>query len=356
MTLTLGVAGFVAFLFVALLTPMAGVLARRLGLIDVPKESRAHNTPTPYLGGVSILVGIFGAVAIVRAAVPQALERQLIVILVSAAAIGAVGLLDDWRPHPPRWRLLVEVAAAVAVILVDVRLSVTPWEWLNMAITVIWIVGIVNATNLLDNMDGLASGAVAIAALGATVLGLESGQRLLPIMGISIAGASLGFLVHNRPPARIFMGDTGALSLGFLLAVTVAKLDLLSAPGPLRLAVVMLLCGVGILDTALVVVSRLSRHRSPFQGGTDHSSHRLVRAGMSPVRAVLVLHAMSGWFVASAILLRHSGTNVAVVGGLVLGAIVLAALWAFFRMPAEEVSGPPGRALAGRERGPGRQA
>jgi UDP-GlcNAc:undecaprenyl-phosphate GlcNAc-1-phosphate transferase len=329
------VTGILTFAAAAGLTPVAAALARRLGLLDHPNASRAHVEPTPFLGGAAILAAIFGGMLIARTAVEPEFGRQLLVILLGAAVMGIVGLVDDWRPRAPRWRILLEFAAAAAVTASGVQLRVTPWAWTNVAITVVWIVGITNAVNLLDNMDGLASGAVAIASAGTAYLAVESGQKLVSVMAVAVGAAALGFLVHNRPPARIFMGDAGALSLGFLLAVTVAKLDLVTSPGPVRLTVVLMLCGVGVLDTALVVASRLSRKLSPFVGGTDHSSHRLVRSGLTPGRAVLALHLMSGWFVATAILIHGSRASFAVTAAVVSGIVVVASLWSLFRLPAD---------------------
>lgn len=352
MTLPLTLSALTAFVAVAFLTPIAGLVAHRLGMISHPSANRAHRTPTPHLGGAAILLGLVVAILLAKAMVPPHRQAQLEIILVGAVVLGLVGLVDDRWPKLPRYRLVVEVLVAGGAILSGIQMGVSDWAWLNVVLTLLWIVGITNAVNLLDNMDGLASGAVAIAAGGAAVLGVENGQTLQPLMAVALAAAMLGFLVHNRPPARIFMGDAGSLPIGFLLAITVAKLNLVSSPGPLRLAIVAQLCGVGILDTALVVISRLRRHLSPFEGGTDHSSHRLVRSGLSPAGAVLVLHMMSAWFVASAILLRHWGPEQIPVAIAIPGVVSAAALWALLRLPAEGPLSTAGRPERRWTRGP----
>lgn len=341
---TLITTGAIAFLAVVAMTPVAASVARRVGLIDHPKADRAHSRATPYLGGVAILLGILVALAFVPRAIAQVaprtnlaadfVGRQLAVLLAGTLAMGLIGLLDDWRPALPRWRILAEVLAAGAVAAAGIEVRISQWRPLNIAITIVWIVGITNATNLLDHMDGLASGAVAIAAAGTAFLAVDLGQDLVALVAIALCAASLGFLVHNRPPARIFMGDAGALSLGFLLATTVAKLEL-GEPGPVRVSVILLLCGLGVLDTVLVVVSRVSRRISPFTGGTDHSSHRLVRRGLRRSRAVLVMHGLGAVLVVAAILIHRVPGLAAVLVGLVTLVMVAAALAALLSLPSE---------------------
>ena len=264
----------------AVLTPWAMRIAIRGNLLDHPGGHKSHRAAVPYLGGVAIVATFASAVVIVSQLwPPNSGQNELLVVLGVAVFLALVGLVDDLRHVSPLWRILAEIAAAVTVWEVGTGVVVTTSDTLNLGLTVLWFVGLTNAFNLLDNMDGLTAGIAAITGLTIFAIATNHGQFLVAALAIALAGCAVGFLRHNFHPARIYMGDGGALFLGFLVAYLGIKLRfegdrLVSALVPI------LVCSVPVLDTTIVTVSRLAVGRSPFQGGQDHVSHRLVRLGL----------------------------------------------------------------------------
>jgi UDP-GlcNAc:undecaprenyl-phosphate GlcNAc-1-phosphate transferase len=254
---------------------------------------------------------------------------ELLVVLAMAVFLALVGLVDDVRQVPPLWRIVAEIVAAVVIWSVGTGVIVTTSEPVNMGLTVLWFVGITNAFNLLDNMDGLAAGIAAIASLTIFAIATTNGQFLVAGLAVGLAGCTVGFLRHNFHPARIYMGDGGSLFIGFLVAYLGIKLQfqggrLLSALVPV------LVCSVAIFDTTLVTISRLATGRSPFLGGQDHVSHRLVHLGLPVPIAVgtiyfgatgigILTYVVSGVDPRSAwVLTTMIGVTLAVVGGYLL--------------------------------------
>ncbi len=291
-----------AFLLAALvslvLTPVAIAAAVRLGVLDRPGAHKSHTTPTPYLGGIAIVLAVtlsIGAAAVLR---PDSGSLvRLIGLLGVAVSIAVIGLLDDLRGLPVAVRFGAQLAAGLALWQLGIRAEVTQTVGLDLVITVVWVVGITNAMNLLDNMDGLSASTATLAALWFGVLGLVTGQVLVSALAFAVAGGAAGFLRDNRPPARIYMGDAGSLFLGVMLAALGMLIDLPVHP-LVAAAIPVLVLTVPVLDTALVVVARIRHGISPFQGGKDHTSHRLVRLGMSvPVAVGLIAIASlaHGW-------------------------------------------------------------
>jgi UDP-GlcNAc:undecaprenyl-phosphate GlcNAc-1-phosphate transferase len=264
-------------------TPLLRRLALSVGLVDRPSACKSHNVPVPYLGGLAIALGTLTALALT----PR-LGFQAGVVALGATAVGAVGLLDDDRQIGPRPRLAVEGLAALAAVGAGLRLEATGAGIVDAGLSAVWIVGLTNAANLLDNMDGLGAGVAASIAAATFFLSAAAGQEWVAALAAAVTGACLAFLVFNVRPARIFMGDAGSLFLGYLLAaMTLAATRPLAArPG---VAVPLMLAAIPIADTTTVVVARLRRGRSVAQGGRDHLSHRLVRRGLSPGAAVAVL-------------------------------------------------------------------
>jgi UDP-GlcNAc:undecaprenyl-phosphate GlcNAc-1-phosphate transferase len=311
------------------LTPLAGRLAHRLGILDHPRDHRFHNEVTPYLGGLAVagglvFVGIFAASA----------SKQLLTILLGGFAIMLVGFEDDRREIGPIVKIIVEVGAATALWLAGVRVSLFGIPALDLAITVLWVVAITNSMNLLDNMDGLASGASAIAAIAFFIIAAGRGDYLVGSFALAIAGASLGFLRHNFPPARIFLGDAGSLLLGFLLAALALKLDLFGESGFVRGAVPILILGVPIFDTILVVTARLLERRPVYVGGTDHSSHRLSDIGLSGHGVAFVTYAAQIVCCAIALLLLHTPPAATLAIVVAVGAVALIILLRLLSHPA----------------------
>ncbi len=298
---------FAAALVLALaFTPGCRALARVLGFLDRPNPRKPHQRPTPLLGGIAILAA-FAAVILARGDV----RRDLWGILVGAAIVFALGMVDDRRGMHPLVKLGGQAVAALVVINSGVRVSFLGPGLLGSAFTLLWIVGITNAFNLLDNMDGLSAGVGAISAAGFAVLAsryMFLGWEQLPtaIAGAALAGACVGFLPYNLAGATIFMGDAGSMPLGLILASLAALGSWQSPTLPTSLAIPVLVLGYPIFDTALVTLCRWREGRPISQGGTDHSSHRLVRLGLRRTEAVILIylfaasHALTAFLVSSA--------------------------------------------------------
>jgi len=299
--------GIAAFALTGLLTWPIRALAIRLGAMDAPNLARkTQATPVPYLGGVAIALGItvttFAAVFVggnkSGENVSQLMDLALTVLL-PALILGVMGLVDDLRSLPPWPRLITQsvVGSIVAFIIVQGGTVGTPFgtSTLNTAVTIFWIVGICNSINFFDNLDGAASGAVAIAALGVFFIAFDRGQEVVSALSIVTAGATIGFLMWNKSPAKIYMGDAGALFLGVIIAVATIRVNPGIVPTWKSLMIPIMLLGVPLLDTCVAVFSRLARGMSPLIGGKDHLSHRLVRAGLTRPMAAISLWSASGF-------------------------------------------------------------
>jgi UDP-GlcNAc:undecaprenyl-phosphate GlcNAc-1-phosphate transferase len=284
-----------AFLAAFVATPLIGRVASRTGFIDEPRPHKMHVRPMPLLGGLAIYLALFLVLSIALFRVNFASEWiQVIAIAVGATLLMLVGLWDDRRGIAPRAKLLAEVAAALIVAAAGLQVHLFPWPAVNFAITLLWFVGITNAINLMDNMDGLAAGTSAVSALFFTILAASAGQGLVASLAAAVTGASLGFLYYNIPPAMIFMGDTGSLLLGFLLAIIGIKYSPIALPSGSTWMAPIVILGLPVFDTTLVTFSRLISRRPVFQGGTDHTSHRLARLGLGINRAVLSMYLVAG--------------------------------------------------------------
>lgn len=279
--------GVVAGLGSGLAVPPLKRLALRWGLTDRPGEKKAHARPTPYLGGLAIVAGTTVPVA----ALAGTADRRVLAILLAAAAIALLGLIDDIRPLRPLPRLAAEATAATGVVLSGVHVTVFG-GWPDAALTVVWLVVMTNSFNLLDNMDG-ALGAVATVSAGfLSATAFVSGQAPLGLLLAALACACAGYLPHNWAPAKIFMGDSGSLFIGFVLTCSAAVL--VTGRGPdTALAGLLLPTFVAAVDTGVVIVSRIRAGRSPLMGGTDHVSHRLRRAGLHPRAIAVALAALA---------------------------------------------------------------
>lgn len=290
-------ASFVAtFVVAAAVMPGLRKFALRNEVVDAPDGQRKLQVaPIPYLGGVGIALSVAVVVTVASMATDSAGEDlgPLLGVLGPALLLSVVGLMDDLRGLGTVTRFLAQSAAgALTAFLMassGTRGALSGVFWLDAAITMLWVIGITNALNLLDNMDGLASGTAGVAGLACFAVAAANGQFLVASLALSVAGACGGFLIWNRFPARIYMGDSGSLFLGFMLAAISVRIDLSEAPQLNALVVPVLILAIPILDTSLVVISRLRRGVSPFLGGLDHLSHRLQRTGRTVPSTVAVI-------------------------------------------------------------------
>jgi UDP-GlcNAc:undecaprenyl-phosphate/decaprenyl-phosphate GlcNAc-1-phosphate transferase len=314
---------FATSLIVALSATLACErLAPRLGLVVEPRSDRWHRRPVALLGGVAIMLGVLPALVWAGG-----LRGRLAELTLVALAMGAVGLVDDLRPLRPPVKLVAQIALAGLLVQLGFVLRLTGVPLLDVLLTLIWVVGVTNAFNLLDNMDGLAAGMAVIAGGFRLAFFLLDRNLAAATMTAGFIGAVLGFFVRNAPPARIFMGDAGSLFLGFFLSGLCLVVDAAYYSRGITavLAVPVLLVLIPIFDTTFVTVTRLLRGQPVSQGGRDHTSHRLVALGGSERRALAVLFGLSivGGGVALLTYRADLGTAVILLPLLVVGLTLL---------------------------------
>ena len=331
-----------ALIFVGVLTPLVRKVALKIEILDAPTEAhKTHKEAIPYLGGVAIIFGtcLTTYLAIVVSGQGRALSL-VSAVLIPAVLMGVIGLIDDVKKLSPWPRFIAQnlFGLVIAFILIATSTLGSPTgnTQIDLLITIFWIVGITNSINFFDNVDGGASGTVAISSLCLFFLALQGGQYSIAALSLVLTGATTGFLLWNKPPARIYMGDAGALFLGILIATLTLRFD----PNPINLsasfALPILILAVPILDTSVAVISRLRRRISPFQGGQDHLSHRLMRAGLSKKQAVLSLWILSAFYCFIAIALSNAPYDLEII--IVAVAVVI---WTLsFSLFLKTASGP----------------
>ena len=340
--------GITAFALTGSLTWPVRALAIRLGAMDAPNLARKTQAePVPYLGGVAIALGItITTLAAVYVGGNKSgenagqLKDLALTVLLPALLLGAMGLIDDLRSLSPWPRLIAQsvVGTVVALVIVNAGTTGTPFgtSTLNTAVSIFWIVGICNSINFFDNLDGAAAGAVAIAALGVFFIAFDRGQELVSALSVVTAGATIGFLMWNKSPAKIYMGDAGALFLGIIISVATIRLNPRIEPTWKSLTIPVILLAVPLLDTCVAVFTRLACGISPLTGGKDHLSHRLVRAGLSRRVAAVSLWSASGVcaVVAIAVYLYPDSFGALLIS--IFAAGWLAALTLFLRTPSQD--------------------
>ena len=298
----------VAAALVLVLTPVVARVAPRIGAVDDKSDRpRVHDRPVPRIGGVAIVIAI---------TVPAVLllgdEPRYLGIVGGALAVAALGLVDDIRGIRPSTKMLgVLLVALVPVVGFDIRFEHVTLPlvgdhdlgWLSVPVSLLWIAALANLVNLIDGMDSLAAGIVAIAAGSFALLAASFGRIDSAVLAAILCGATLAFLRHNYHPATIFMGDSGALPLGFLLA-TLAIDGVLKTAATIALVAPLLVIAVPILDTSFVVAKRLKYRRPPWAADHNHFYHRFMRIGYSQRRTAAYLHAWAALLAAYAIVLR----------------------------------------------------
>lgn len=303
----------VSYVIVGVLTPIMRKIAISKEILDRPNSlHKSHLKPTPYLGGVAIILGVVFVTysALIFSKLSASNYWLATSLLAPAIFMGLIGLWDDIKDlHPfPRFVGQTVAGVVVAIILILTSNFGTPTGSIaiDVFVTVIWIVGICNSINFFDNLDGGAAGTTAVSSIALTYLAIINDQNLIGALSLVLAGATLGFLIWNRSPARIYMGDAGALFLGVLIATLTIRLNPDTKSISASFATPILLLAVPILDTSVAVISRLRRKVSPFQGGKDHLSHRLIRTGISRKITAVILWALSAFFALLAIILNQN--------------------------------------------------
>jgi len=335
--------GLLAFVLAGFLTWPVRQIAIGIGAMDAPNlDRKTQKEPIPYLGGVAIAssISILTFAAVIKSNNTQATFPLAAMLLFPAIFLGAVGLVDDLRTLQPLPRLIIQTITAIVVSLFLINTDTVAIHFdstiVDEVIMVFWIIGICNSINFFDNLDGGAAGTVAVSSLGIAAIALGEGQELIAALSIVTAGSTLGFLMWNKSPAKIYMGDAGALFLGVIVSVLTIRLNPGIAPQWSSIALLPMLLAVPILDTCVAVFSRIKRGISPFTGGKDHLSHRLMRKDLSKRRTAFTLWAMQGFFVGCALTVytwtAQAGT--AVIAG--TGLIWLAAFVWFWRIPSAD--------------------
>lgn len=334
--------GFLTFLVVGLITPPIRKLALQIDAVDAPNLARkSQKEPVPYLGGVAIAIGVVVASYGSLLAVDFSLETLKLAsfVLIPAIAISAMGLWDDLRGLEPWPRLIAQtftgIIVAVILTVTDTMGFAFSNHLLNYFITVFWIVGVCNSINFFDNHDGGAAGTVAVITFFLFFIAFDRQQILVSALAIVTAGATAGFLIWNRHPAKIYMGDAGSLFLGIIISVLTIRLSPGVIPAYKSLAIPLFLMATPILDTTVAVTSRIYRGISPFQGGRDHLSHRLMRKGLSRRTTAFTLWGLAAIYGVIAVSLYMwpdtQGANLIAIGSITW----IAALIFFLRIPSE---------------------
>ena len=325
------------FIFVGALTPIMRKVALRIGAVDAPNLSRKDQSePVPYLGGVAIVLGVLVATYSTVLIKDENLGLAS-TVLIPGLIMAAMGLVDDLKGLPPWPRLITQtiVGVSVAALLISTDTIGTPSQifFVDAIITVLWIVGICNSINFFDNLDGGAAGTVVVISIFTFLIAFDRGQIMISALSIVTAGATAGFLIWNRPPAKIYMGDAGALFLGIIVAVLTIRLNPAIQPNWKSLSIPLYLLAVPLLDTTVAVTSRISRGISPFTGGRDHLSHRLMRKGFHRRTAAISLWALAGVYGLSAYAIYKQQSTALII----LAALTWISLYVFFiRIPHSE--------------------
>jgi len=325
---------FIAVITAYGFTPLARQIAFKIRLVDHPNSKKSHAHPTPLLGGLAIFMAFF--VATFFTTNPN---NYIFGILIGGAILLMLGVIDDKLGMMPKMKLSGQILVALIVFKAGVRVITFEDYYMSMFFTVFWIVGITNAFNLLDNLNGLSGGIAGISAVFLGILALKDGQLYIAVLSFALAGACFGFLKHNFPKARIFMGDSGSMFLGFTLACIAVLGSWETDKISVSFSLPILVLGYPIFDTTLVTFLRLIEGRPVFLGGRDHSSHILASVGFKKKRAVLVIYGISFLLGTSALLISVLSLPLAVIVLTVTACTMLAfgAYLAFTRLKSAKL-------------------
>lgn len=322
----------VALVISFLATPVVKTFAYKVGAIDVPKDGRRmHKVPIPRLGGLAIFIGFMVSILLfVR------ITSEMKSILLGAVIIVVLGVVDDIMALPAMLKFVIQIAAAMIPATHGVVIQVLSnpnifstdpyWtlDWLSIPVTVLWIVAITNAVNLIDGLDGLANGVSAISAATVLVIAILGSETQVAIVMAAVVGACVGFLPYNLNPAKMFMGDTGATFLGYILA-TMSIQGLFKFYAIISFAVPFLILGLPIFDTAFAFIRRIAHGQSPMRADRGHIHHRLIDMGLSQKQAVATLYVISTILGLSAVVLATGGEEKAMLFFLTLCVVAIVA-------------------------------
>ena len=328
----------VALLVAMVVMPAVILLAQRTGAMDAPNARKVHKKPIPRIGGLGIYAGFMAAIIFV--AIKFGLDgeqlKETVGLVVSGSLIVVLGLLDDYKNLPAKVKLAGQIfAAAVLVLIFDVRIDFItdpygeyiyldnfPIPYLAVPVTMFWLVGLTNTVNLIDGLDGLAAGVASIASFTIMLIALEQNLILVAVLTAALAGAAVGFLKYNFNPAEIFMGDTGSMFLGFMLA-GISVTGAVKSVAAIALVVPIFALGLPILDTTFAIVRRLRGGVPIFKPDKGHLHHRLLSVGFTQRQAVLLMYVISALFGLSAIALTAVSSQIAVIILLVVVAAII---------------------------------
>lgn len=330
---------FVVALIVSfVVTPFVILLAEKTGAMDAPNARKVHKKPVPRIGGLGIYAGFMAAIIFVaiKFGLNDEMIKETVGLVVSGSLIVALGLADDYKNLPAKVKLLGQICAAVVlVMLFDVRIDFVtdpfgdyiyldnfPIPHLAIPVTIFWLVGLTNTVNLIDGLDGLAAGVASIASFTILLIALEQNFILVAVLTAALAGAAVGFLKYNFHPAKIFMGDTGSMFLGFMLA-GISVTGAVKSVATIALIVPIFALGLPILDTTFAIVRRLRGGVPIFKPDKGHLHHRLLSVGFTQRQAVLLMYVISALFGLSAIALTAVSYQIAVIILLVVVAAII---------------------------------
>lgn len=315
----------VGFAMALAMTPVSRQIAMRLGVVDKPTLARKiHKDHKPLMGGLAIYLGVI--VSLLVFSPPQHL-RELGAICLGASLLAIVGLLDDRFNLGVRVRLVVMFMASSVAIASGIQIHLFSVPVVDITLTFVWMIALTNALNFLDNMDGLSAGISAIASFFFLLIAFSQGQVLVSLLASAVFGSAVGFLAYNFNPASTFMGDMGALVLGYTLAILGIKLQFATQPLSITWMIPIMVLALPIFDINLVVWTRLFEGRSPFEGGKDHTSHRIMALGFNQRWTILIIYLACGIFGMIGLLMSASPNTIAWQLG-VVGLVMIALAYA----------------------------
>lgn len=280
-----------------IVTPLFREIAKKAKILDYPGGRKLQESPVAYLGGLAVAAPItLGSLLVGFTPISVNLKYQFFLgLILPSLVIAFIGLLDDLYQLPPWPRFIAQsgvgVITSIMLYLSDGGVQLFDNPWTNGFLTSLWVVTIINALNFMDNMDGLATSLSIVTSLSLFILSYLNGQYLVAALCMAVVAACIGFLFWNRKPASIYLGDAGALYLGFLLAAISIRVDVNSDAEIIRLLVPLLIFAIPVIDITQVVISRVVKGKSPFEGGRDHLSHLLLNKGLSEGKVLTLITA-----------------------------------------------------------------